>query len=103
MAAPAATAAPQTAPQSQRADVTPASVVPFRRGSGKGRYTFGTLTGQVLKTTTQDLGPIDVKAYDFMRSILVLVETTAVGTGTTATTLSADGPFNVFTNMAVKQ
>lgn len=103
MAAPAATAAPQTAPASQRADVTPASVVPFRRGSGKGRYTFNVLSGQVLKTTTQDLGPIDIKAYDYMRSILILVETTAVGTGTTATTLSADGPFNVFTNVAVKQ
>jgi len=101
MAAPAATAAPQQAPASSRADVTPASVVPFRRGSGKGRYPFNTISGLTLTTTTQDLGPIDIKAYDYMRSIGILVETTAFGA--TAGTTQPDGPFNLFTNVAVKQ
>jgi hypothetical protein len=88
-------------PAQQRADVTPASVVPFRRGSGKGRYPFNTVSGLTLTTTTQDLGPIDIKAYDYMRGILLIVETTAFGA--TAGTVQPDGPFNLFTNIAVKQ
>lgn len=77
------------------------SVVPFVRGSGKGKYKFFSKSGLTLTTATQDLGPIDVKAYDYMRSILVTLTTTANGgaTGTAA----ADGPFNMFTNVAVKQ
>jgi len=79
----------------------PVSVIPFLRGSGKGKYKFYSKSGLTLTTATQDLGPIDVKAYDYMRSILVTVTTTAAGglTGTAA----ADAPFNVFTNMAVTQ
>lgn len=101
MAAPAATQAPATAPATQRADVQPATVVPFRRGSGKGRYPFNVISGLTLATTTQDLGPIDIKAYDYMRSLMILVETTTFGT--TVGTLQPDGPFNLFTNVAVKQ
>lgn len=77
-----------------------ASVVPFVRGSGKGKYKFYSKS-LTLTTATQDLGPIDVKAYDYMRSILVTVTTTGAG-GATGTA-QADGPFNLFTNMAVKQ
>jgi hypothetical protein len=76
-------------------------VVPFRRGSGKGRYPFNQISGLTLTANTQDLGPIDIKAYDYMRGILLLVETTLFGTGTG--TVQADGPFNLFTNIAVKQ
>lgn len=81
------------APQTQ-------SVVPFVRGSGKGKYKFYSKSVTLL-TTTQDLGPIDIKAYDYMRSILVTCTTTAAGG--TAGTAQPDAPFNVFTNMAVKQ
>lgn len=78
----------------------PASVVPFVRGSGKGKYKFYSKS-LTLTTATQDLGPIDIKAYDYMRSILVTFTNTANGgaTGTAA----ADAPFNAFTNVAVKQ
>src|SRR5512146_2867402 len=90
-AAPAAQSSPTAAAQS-----TPAaqSVVPFLRGSGKGKYKFYSKSGLTLTTATQDLGPIDVKAYDYMRSILVTCTTTANG-GATGT-LQADAPFNVF-------
>jgi hypothetical protein len=90
---PGAAAAP--APQG------PSSIVPFVRGSGKGKYKFFSKAGLTLTTATQDLGPIDVKAYDYMRSILITVASTANGgaTGTAA----ADAPFNILTNMAVKQ
>ncbi|MGH7240188.1 MAG: hypothetical protein ACREHG_09035, partial [Candidatus Saccharimonadales bacterium] len=106
-AAPSATPVANS-PASGQASATPAdqqapSVVPFVRGSGLGRYKFYSKAGLTLTSNTQDLGPIDVKAYDFMRSILVTCTTTAAGTAGTGGTLSADGPFNVFTNIAVKQ
>jgi hypothetical protein len=75
--------------------------VPFVRGSGKGKYKFFSKSGLTLTSTTQDLGPIDVKAYDYMRSIEITVTNTANG-GATGTA-QADAPFNYFTNMAVKQ
>ena len=77
------------------------SVVPFLRGSGKGKYKFYSRSGLTLTSAAQDLGPIDVKAYDYMRAILVTVTSTANG-GATGTA-QADAPFNFFTNVAVKQ
>lgn len=77
------------------------AVVPFVRGSGKGRYKFFSKAGLTLTTVSQDLGPIDVKAYDYMRAIEVTVTNTANG-GATGTA-QADAPFNYFTSMAVKQ
>ena len=81
------------APQAQ-------AVVPFVRGSGKGKYKFFSKS-TTLTTATQDLGPIDIKAYDYMRSILVTCTTTSAGG--TAGTAQPDAPFNLFTNIAVKQ
>lgn len=83
------------------APAAPQSVVPFVRGSGKGKYKFYSKSGLTLTTATQDLGPIDIKAYDYMRSVLVTFTTTANG-GATGTA-QADAPFNAFTNIAVKQ
>lgn len=101
-AAPTTTAAPGSNGTEQAPNAPQAvSVVPFVRGSGKGKYKFYSRSGLTLTTASQDLGPIDVKAYDYMRSILVTVTTTAVG-GATGTA-QADAPFNIFTNMAVKQ
>lgn len=101
-AAPTATAAPAAGTDSDTpAAPQAASVVPFVRGSGKGKYKFYSKSGLTLTTASQDLGPIDIKAYDYMRSILVTVTTTTVG-GATGTA-QADAPFNAFTNMAVKQ
>lgn len=96
----AVTPAPTGTDQAQ-APQAAASVVPFIRGSGKGKYKFFSKSGLTLTTASQDLGPIDIKAYDYMRSILVTVQTTTVG-GATGTA-QADAPFNILTNMAVKQ
>jgi hypothetical protein len=87
----------------QTKQAAPASVVPFVRGSGLGRYKFFSQAGITLTANSQDLGPIDVKAYDFMRSILITVKATAAGVSGGACTLAPDGPFNFFTNMMVKQ
>lgn len=75
-------------------------VVPFVRGTGKGKYKFFSKS-VTLTTATQDLGPIDIKAYDYMRSLLVTCTTTAAG-GATGTA-QADAPFNIFTNVQVVQ
>src|SRR5258708_11515274 len=91
---------PQTGAGGGPAPAPPAMVVPFVRGSGKGKYKFHSKS-LTLTTATQDLGPIDVKAYDYMRSILVTLTTTSAG-GATGTA-QADGPFHMFTNVAVKQ
>src|SRR5215469_11370130 len=109
-AAPSSTVAPQGAggPQAPvaAATATPAaqSVVPFLRGSGKGKYKFYSKSGLTLTSATQDLGPIDVKAYDYMRSILVTLTTTANG-GASGTIQSGtlDAPFNAFTGVSVLQ
>ena len=61
--APSATSAPQGASTAQAptaaGQVTPsaARVVPFLRGSGKGKYKFYSKSGLTLTTATQDLGP----------------------------------------------
>lgn len=103
-AAPTATAPAAAQPGGQQATAPApqaASVVPFVRGSGKGKYKFYSKAGLTFTTVTQDLGPIDVKAYDYMRAILVTFTTTANG-GATGTA-QADAPMNSFTNVAVKQ
>lgn len=86
------TAAPAAAPQ---------SVVPFIRGTGLGRYNFFDQSGVTL-TAAGGQYTIPVKAYDYMRSIVVRVDTTTPGTATTAA-LTPDGPFNFFTNVQVFQ
>lgn len=98
-AAPAMTKAPSDTGGSDR---QPESVVSFRRASGEGRYTFEVQAPLLLSANAQDLGPIDIKAYDYMRSILLLVQTTAAGTSA-ATAYQPDGPFNVITYIRVKQ
>src|ERR1700752_3636178 len=87
----------QAAPAAAQQTPSAQSVVPFLRGSGKGKYKFYSKSGLTHTSATQDLGPIDIKAYDYMRSILVTYTTTAVGGA--LGTLSADGPFNAFTNV----
>ena len=76
--------------------------VSFVRGSGEGRYVFEVQSGLVLGNA-QDIGPIDIKAYDYMRSILVKVETTTAGSGTVTAVGSADYPFNIISYLRVKQ
>jgi hypothetical protein len=99
-------AAPGTAVKNRDQADTPAvhggGVVSFIRGSGEGRYTFEVQSGLVLGAA-QDVGPIDIKAYDYMRAITLKVETTTVGGGTTTATASKDYPFNIISYLRVKQ
>ena len=97
-AAPGATTAAKSG-SSANANVAGAS---FIRGSGEGRYTFEVQSGLVLGAA-QDIGPIDIKAYDYMRSVLVKVETTVAGAGTVTSVGAADFPFNIISYLRVKQ
>lgn len=105
MAAPATVSRPK-APASQSGATASGpsvrSVIPFIRGSGWGRYIFYDKSGLQLLPNTQDLGPIPIKAYDFMRSLVIEVTTTAAGAGSGVTT-TEDGPANLFTQVKVDQ
>ena len=85
-AAPGAVASPAKTGQA----AAPATAgVSFVRGSGEGRYTFEVQSALALGAA-QDIGPIDIKAYDYMRSLLLKVETTTVGSGTVTSVGSKD-------------
>ncbi len=73
----------------------------FIRGSGEGRYVFE-VQSSLAFTSAADVGPIDIKAYDYMRSLLLYVQATGGG-GTTTATFNADGPFNALSYIRVKQ
>jgi hypothetical protein len=92
-------AAPAKTGQPAERNVAGAS---FIRGSGEGRYVFEVQPGLVLGAA-QDIGPIDVKAYDYMRSLLIKVETTTAGAGTVTSVGAADFPFNIISYLRVKQ
>lgn len=80
-------------------------VIPFIRGSGWGRWPVQMPAGAGAITLTagqQTLGPIQVKAYDYMRSLVIDVTATAPGGGT-AVTLTEDGPFNLFAGIELLQ
>jgi hypothetical protein len=85
------------------ANRAPDSSVSFLRGSGRGRYTFEVQSGLTLQATGQDIGPIDIKAYDYMRSILLYVQCTTAGSGAATSVYAADGPLNALTYVRVKQ
>lgn len=114
MSAPAGAGTTQTRPKAntgsaaqQESPQAPAGggVIPFIRGSGWGRYPIAMPAGSgaiTLTANTQTLGPIQVKAYDFMRSIIVEVISTAAGGGSGVTT-TEDGPWNIFAGVQVLQ
>ena len=95
-------AAPKAAPAATHQEAATSAGVSFLRGSGEGRYTFEVQSGLVLGAA-QDIGPIDIKAYDYMRSLLIKVETTTVGSGTVTSVGSKDYPFNIISYLRVKQ
>lgn len=78
----------------------PRIVVPFVRGSGLHRELIDDRTVTLL-TNTQDIAPIEVNAYGYLRSLLIVVTGTA-GAGTGAT-LVEDGPYNVLQNLQLMQ
>lgn len=93
-------AAPTATQADTGRDTAPGAGVSFIRGSGEGRYVFEVQSGITLGAA-QDIGPIDVKAYDYMRSLLLFVQ--ATGGGGTAAVFTSDAPFNALSYVRVKQ
>lgn len=97
--------APNTTQTQPAADVqaaaAPVAEVPFIRGSGKSTWKFKSWSGQTLTANTQDFDSIEIKAYDYMRALILEVVTTANG-GATGTA-QADAPFNLLTGIKVYQ
>jgi hypothetical protein len=81
-------------------------VIPFIRGSGWGRYPIAMPAGSGAVTLSSSgpttIGPLSVKAYDYMRSIVVEVITTSPGGGSGVTTVE-DGPGCMFAGVEVLQ
>ena len=106
MSAPSGTATRPKAPHPDVQSAAPSGgVIPFIRGSGWGRYPVQMPAGSssiTLTTVTQTLGPIQVKAYDFMRSLVVDVQTTSAGAGSAVTTVE-DGPYCFFAGVELLQ
>jgi len=98
----AATLGGATASSSGTSQATqaPTPMVPFIRGSGLHRESVFD-NSYTLTTNTQDIPPIDINAYGYMRSIFILITGTAGG-GTAVTTVE-DGPFNVLQNIQLQQ
>lgn len=76
----------------------PMPVVPFIRASGLHRELVVD-TSRAVTTSDQDLGPFDIPAYGYMRSLRVVV-TESGGAGTTVT-LTEDAPWNSLKNISV--
>lgn len=91
----------QPAAQDTAAPAAPIAEVPFIRASGKSMWKFKTWSGQALTGNTQDFDSNEIKAYDYMRALVVEVVNTANG-GATGTA-QADAPFNMFTTLKVYQ
>lgn len=92
--------APASSSGTQQATQAPTPMVPFIRGSGLHREIVFD-NNFTLAGNTVDVPPIDINAYGYMRSIVLLVTGTA-GAGTGATTVE-DGPWNAITNIQLQQ
>lgn len=85
---------------SPRGNSQPVVAVPFIRASGEHREPFFDIT-RTLSASDQDLGVIDVSAYGYLRSIVLLVQASG-GTGTAVTT-AEDGPFSALKGISLSE
>lgn len=93
--------APVKSPAPAQQNKAPVQIVPFVRGSGLHRENMYDSAFN-LTSNTQDIPPIDVNAYGYMRSLVILVTTNTAGGGTAVTT-QEDGPWNVLQNIQLMQ
>ena len=78
-----------------------ANVVPFCRATRSGKVPFFDTTYTWTAGQSIQVGPVEIAAQGFMRSVLVEVTATGGSGSTTAAVNSADGPFNVFSNFSL--
>lgn len=80
----------------------PVATVPFIRASAEHIESTGIDVSRVLTTSAQNLGVFDVPAYGYVRSLLILVETTGGG-GSAGTTPVENAPFNLLQDIALTE
>ncbi|MGE3429256.1 MAG: hypothetical protein AB7I44_21115 [Hyphomicrobiaceae bacterium] len=77
-------------------------MIPFVRASAEHSEPVGYDVSTVMTTSVQTLPDITVPAYGFLRSILLVVTSTA-GTGATSATALEDNPFNALQNIVLQE
>lgn len=77
-------------------------MVPFVRASAEHSEPLGYDVSTVMTTSVQALPDIVVPAYGFLRSILLVVTSTA-GAGATGATATEDNPFNTLQNIVLQE
>jgi hypothetical protein len=76
--------------------------VPFVRASAEHTEPVGYDVSTVMSTSVQTLPDIQIPAYGFLRSVLIVVTSTA-GTGATAATMLEDSPFAALQNIVLQE
>lgn len=77
-------------------------IVPFVRASAEHTESTGYDVSTLMTTGVQTLPDITVPAYGFLRSILLVVTSTA-GVGATGATATEDNPFNALQNIVLQE
>ncbi len=80
----------------------PVAQVPFIRASQQHREPLGFDVSRQMTASDQDLGVVDVPAYGYMRSIVLLV-TTSGGVAAAAPGFTENGPWNALKNIALTE
>ena len=74
--------------------------VPFIRASAEHREPAGIDITRAITTSDQDLGVFDVPAYGYVRSVVLVVDSSG---GAGAATAAEDGPWSVLKNIALTE
>lgn len=75
--------------------------VPFIRASAEHREPSGIDVSRLMTAADQDLGVLDIPAYGYVRSLVLLVQ--ATGGAGTSVTAAEDGPWNVLKGLALTE
>jgi hypothetical protein len=91
------------ATQRQSNNNAPAAVVPFVRASSHYAAGTGTDVTKTMGSSDVDFGLMDVPAYGYVRSLVVLVEGTGAAAGSATVAGATDSPWNVLKNIALTE
>lgn len=99
------TSSPGSAPNARGRgnDRTVVPTVPFVRASAEHREPTGLDISRLMTASDQDLGNLDVPAYGYVRSLVLVVEGTGGVNGTKTVVKAEDAPFNILKNVALTE
>jgi len=92
-------AATVTTPAPAAGDAPMGPLIPFVRAAYEHTEPANLDDSRILNANTQLIGPVEIPAYGYLRSLLILVQATGgAGAGATGT---ADAPYNVLSEVAL--